>query len=180
MALRLASALRDEKQLATARKLAGQFPDAGSTSSRKLDSVNWHGFIEAPTLMVHFLPKNEGGDGIHPKLQSNARLKGANNGILEKIRYLSTNELTATALASEAKELELFGYRSAVIGSLVYHLVPAKMKPNKTPKEWRDLAIQMRDHSLELAEGAEKRDSAAVLRASKSLRSACSRCHNVF
>jgi hypothetical protein len=179
-ALMLADALKNKDQLAAAQTLAAQLPTAKPVPSSKKDAINWRGLIEAPVLMRHFLPKNEGGDGIHPDLQSSDRDKGAKNGILEKIRYLSTYELTAAVIESEAKELELLGYRSAVIGALTYYLVPSRMKANKTPQEWRDLALQMRDHSVALAVGAGKRDTAAVLKASTSLRSACSRCHSVF
>jgi hypothetical protein len=180
MAITLVNAINKKEQLEAARKLAVQLSHTTPVANGKPDTVNWRGFLETPVLMVHFLPKPEGGDGIHTDLQSNALLKGSKNGILEKIRYLSTTELTAANLESEAKELELLGYRSAVIGSLIYYLVPAKMKPNKTAQQWQDLAIQMRDQSVNLAVGAQKRDATAVLKASASLRSACSRCHNVF
>jgi hypothetical protein len=179
-ALMLANALNNKDQFDAARKLAAQLPDAKVHANANFDINNLRGYVDAPTLMYHFLPKNEGGDGIHPDLQSTDQLKGRKNGILEKIRDLTTNELTAAAMKKEAKELELFSYRSAVIGSLVYYLVPAKMKVNKTPEEWRNLAIQMRDHSVNMAVAAQKGDTAAVLKASISLRSACSKCHNVF
>ena len=180
MSLALVNTIGKKEQLDSARKMAAQLQKTTPVADGKPNAVTWRGLLETPVLMVHFLPKNEGGDGIHAELQSNDRLKGTKNGILEKIRSLSTNELSAAKLESEAKELELFGYRSAVIGSLIYYLVPAKMKPNKTAQQWQDLALQMRNHSVELALGAQKRDSAAVLKASASLRSACSRCHNVF
>jgi Cytochrome C' len=54
------------------------------------------------------------------------------------------------------------------------------MKANKTPAEWRSLAIQMRDHSVDLAVAAQHGDAGAVLKASTKLRSACSKCHDVF
>jgi hypothetical protein len=179
-ALMLAHALNNKDQLDAARNLAAQLPNAKPDPNSKRDASNLRGFVDAPTLMYHFLPKYEGGDGIHPDLQSTDRIKGRKNGILEKIRDLTTYELTAAAMKKEAKELELLGYRSAVIGSLVYYLVPEKMKVNKTPEEWRNLAILMRDHSVSLAVAAQKGDTAAVLKASNSLRSACSKCHNVF
>ena len=180
MALTLADTIGKKDQLVAARELAARLSNATPIAIDKPAVVNWRSFLETPVLMVHFLPKSEGGDGIQAELQSNALLKGPKNGILEKLRYLSTTELTAANLNSEAKELELFGYRNAVIGSLIYYLVPAKMKPKKTAQQWQDLAIEMRNHSVELAVGAQKRDAAAVLKASLSLRSACSRCHNVF
>jgi hypothetical protein len=178
--LALARAFKSQEPLGATRELAAQLARPRPAGTSKTDTLDWRGLLDAPTLMIQFLPEGEGGDGIHSALQTNDRLKAGKNGILEKIRYLSANELTRTAVESEAKELELFGYRNAVIGSLTYYLVPAKMKPNKTAEEWRDLAMQMRDQSLALAEGAQKRDAPAVLKASGKLRSACSRCHNAF
>jgi hypothetical protein len=179
-ALRLAHALKNKEPLAVTRDLTAALANERPTPDSRTGGANWRSLLDTPTLMVQFLPKGEGGDGIHPDLQSIERLKGGKNGILEKIRYLSTNELTRAALENEARELELFGYRSAVIGSLTYQLVPAKMKPKKTAEEWRDLATQMRDYSVALAAGAQKRDTSSVLQASTRLRSACSRCHNAF
>jgi hypothetical protein len=179
-AIMLANALNNKDQIDAARKLAALMPKTKPDPIGKMVTNNLRGFVDTPTLMRHFLPKFEGGDGIHPDLQSTEWLKGSKNGILEKIRDLTAQKLTSAAMKKEAKELELLGYRCAVIGSLVYYLVPAKMKVNKTPQEWRDLAIQMRDHSLNLAVSAHKGDIAGVFKASNSLRSACSRCHNVF
>jgi hypothetical protein len=179
-ALQLANALKNKDHLETARSLATLLAEANPKFSSSKDLRDLRGFVDTPTLMYHFLPKKEGGDGIHPDLQSTVPLKESKNGILEKIRDLTAHELTAADLKKETKELELFGYRNAVIGSLVYYLVPAKMKANKTPGEWRELAIQMRDHSVSLAEAAHQVDTSAVLKASIRLRSACSKCHNVF
>jgi hypothetical protein len=179
-ALMLANALNTKDRLEAARTWAAQLLHGKLLPKNEIDASDLRGFVDTPTLMRHFLPQNEGGDGIHPDLQRTEQLKGRKNGILEKIRDLTAHELTADALKKEAKELELLGYRCAVIGSLVYYLVPAKMKVNKTPQEWRELAIQMRDHSLNLAVSAQKGDTAGAFKASNSLRAACSKCHNVF
>jgi hypothetical protein len=179
-ALRLANALKNKEQLVVARELAASLTNGRPTPNSPVGAVNWRSLLEAPTLMIQFLPKGEGGDGVHPDLQSIEQLRGVKNGILEKIRYLSTNELTKADLENEARELELFGYRTAVVGSLTYYLVPEKMKPKKSPDEWRELAIQMRDYSVALAAGARKHDTDSVLKASAKLRSTCSRCHNAF
>jgi hypothetical protein len=94
-ALLLAKALGNKDQLAVARKLAAQLANAKADPDAKMDNTIWAMLMDAPTLMVHFLPKNEGGDGIYPDLQRTTKLQGAKNGILEKIRDLTTTELSA-------------------------------------------------------------------------------------
>jgi hypothetical protein len=178
--LMLARSLQASEPLANSMQLAMELPFVKPGFDKGFDLVEWRSLTETPKLMRYFLPKHEGGDGIHADLQSDVRLKGSKNGILEKIRSLTTNELTVAEMNTESKELELFGYRNSVIGSLNYYLVPSKMKANKTPGQWRALALEMRDHSLGLAKAARQRDTKAVLKASIDLRSACSRCHNVF
>jgi len=179
-ALRLVDVLSKKDQLTTARNLVERLRDPKNDPEIKAEATDWGGLIKVPVLMIQFLPKAEGGDGLHPDLQSDDQPRGAKNGILEKIRYLTRHELTATAMQSEAQELELFGYRTAVIGSLTYRLVPTKMKAGKTPQEWRDLAVGMRDQSLALARSARERNPAALRSASVRLRAACSKCHNAF
>jgi hypothetical protein len=160
--------------------MAAQLPVGLAQPLPTTDHPEWRGLVQAPIVMIQFLPKPEGGDGLPLDLQDTDQLKGAKNGILEKIRFLSRHELSAAALTNEAKELELFGYRCAVLGSLVYYLVPQKMKVGKTSQEWQDLAIQMRDQSVALAAASKNQDAGAVMKASARLRSACSRCHNTF
>jgi hypothetical protein len=131
-------------------------------------------------LMDHFNVKAKKGDGIHPDLQSNVRLKGALNGVEEKIRALTLKELTAAAMKKEAKELELMAYRCAVVGALTYCYSPATKVAAKDPAEWRKLSLQTRDSGRELAVAAAKSDAPGVLRASNALSTACSQCHVVF
>jgi protein tyrosine phosphatase (PTP) superfamily phosphohydrolase (DUF442 family)/cytochrome c556 len=179
-ALSLATLLNSQNHMTAATKLASQLSLANADPKTLPADDSWRSYLDAPMLMVSFLPRAEGGDGLPSDLQSDDRLKGAKNGILEKIRSLSTVKLTEAALEKEAKELELFAYRTAVIGALTYHLVPAKMKAKKTPDQWRQLALLMRDHSVELAVAAQNRNGDAVLNASSNLRAACSKCHNAF
>jgi hypothetical protein len=126
-------------------------------------------------LMEHYKTKNKGGEGIHPALQSNIRLKGTQNGIEEKLRALSMKKLTDANMTKEAHELALLGYRMAVVGELTYFYAP-----KKNAKEWRDLALDMRNAGVALAEAATKKDAEAVLKASNTLSSSCNQCHSAF
>lgn len=126
-------------------------------------------------LMEHYKTMKKGGEGIHPSLQSNARLRGAANGIEEKLRALSMRKLTDQRLGIEPKELALLGYRAAVVGELTYFYAP-KMKT----KEWHDLSLAMRDAGVALADAAKKKDAEAIERASNSLYSSCTQCHSAF
>jgi len=130
-------------------------------------------------LMNLLKPKAKGGEGIAPALQSNIRLKGALNGIEEKIRALAKKKQTDDRAASEAQELTLLGYKMAVLGELtVFHAAPQKGKG--TQKEWNELSFQMRDSSLDMAAAASKKDAEGTFNAANKLNSTCSQCHSLF
>ena len=126
-------------------------------------------------LMEHFRTKKKGGEGIPSALQSNARLKGALNGIEEKLRSLSMKKLSDARVEKEAKELALLGDRAAVVGELTYFYAP-----KKKAKEWHDISLAMRDAGIALAEAARKKNAEAIERASNSLSSSCNQCHSAF
>jgi hypothetical protein len=126
-------------------------------------------------VMEHFKTQKKGGEGIHTALQSNIRLKGALNGIEEKLRALAMKKLSDANLKKEADELALLGYRAAVVGEVTYFY-----PPKKNAKEWRELAVEMRDAGVALADAAKKQDGEAVLKASNNLNSSCNRCHSEF
>jgi hypothetical protein len=132
-------------------------------------------YVDLADLMEFFKTKNKGGEGIHPALQSNIRLKGALNGIEEKLRALSMKKLTDANMTKEADELTLLGYRMAVVGELTYFYTP-----KQKAKEWQDLSLDMRNAGLALAEAAKKKDAEAVLKTSNALNSSCTQCHSGF
>src|SRR5947209_10795033 len=105
-AVQLADALKKDT-LPRAKELLKDILQAKTMSKSSPDQVHWDKLIERPDLMDHFRVKDKGGDGIHPDLQSNVRLKGALNGIEEKLRALGMKELAAAGMKKEAKELEL-------------------------------------------------------------------------
>jgi hypothetical protein len=179
-ALALADALNNKDQ-AAAKRLAAMLPYVPHTApGRKFPAINWGGYLKLPELMDHLDVKSKGGDGIHPDLQTNIRFKGALNGEEAKIGELAKKELSAANLKKEAKELELLGYRCAVVGSLAYYFAPPAKQGKKDPQEWRKLSLAMRDQSVSLAMAAQKADPALVLKASSDLSSTCTQCHSVF
>src|SRR5947209_5438819 len=86
----------------------------GDAQANKLaaDLANLHGEGEASeavlgkvsdiaALMDLLRPKDKGGEGLAAALQSNARLKGALNGIEEKIRALAKKKLADDRIGTE-------------------------------------------------------------------------------
>jgi cytochrome c556 len=135
---------------------------------------------DAPIIMEHYKTKGKGGEGIHPALQSNIKLKGTQNGIEEKIRTLILKRMQQPVLDKEAEELALMAYRIAAVAELAHEYAPAKKTAKKDPDEWRVYSVTMRDAAIELGEAAHKKDVEAVFKASNRLNSSCSQCHGVF
>jgi hypothetical protein len=175
-------ALQKKDNLEEAKKLAAKLLTAKADPQKGLDMPPdyWKGALTKSELMDHFHTKPKGGDGMHPDLQNNIKFKGALNGIEEKIRYLSLKELSANGIKKEAKELELLGYRTSVVGALTYFAAPAKKVAEKDPEDWRRFSVATRDSGVALALAAAKVDAGGVLKASNALNSACSQCHSVF
>jgi hypothetical protein len=177
-ALGLAKLAGAKGKLGEARKLAaalaaGMIPPGAPKAEPPAD---WKPYLEnRADLMEHMKTKMKGGDGIHPTLQSNIRLKGTQNGIEEKVRALAMKQLMPAGAAKEADELALLGYRAAVLGEVTYFYLP-----KKNVKEWHELALEMRDAGIALAEAAKKKDTEAILKAANSLNSSCNRCHSEF
>jgi hypothetical protein len=122
--------------------------------------------------------QKKGGDGIASELQVNIRLKGALNGVEEKIRNLAAKKLTDANMDKASKELALLSYRMAVLGEIVHEYPPTKKKG--TPKEWKELSLDMRNAAIEMAAAAKKKDAEAVFKAAGRLNSSCNQCHSSF
>jgi hypothetical protein len=130
-------------------------------------------------LMNLFKPLPKGGEGLAPALQSNLRLKGALNGVEEKIRELAKKPLKPDRVGTEAPELVLLAYKAAVMAELTEQY-PAPRKAGADPKDWNRISEQTRDASLELAAAAQKKDADAIFKAGNKLNSSCNQCHSVF
>jgi hypothetical protein len=169
-ALQIAKLLGN-KDIAEARKLAAAETVAGG----KVEVFDAKPLIaDAMDAMNHLRHKKNGGDGIHPDLQTSGPLKNL-NGIEEKIRTLAKKKLTDTALNKSAKEMVLLGYRTAVLAEVVNDFAPAQ----KT-KQWRDLSMQMRSAAISLAQASQKKDAGGIFKAGSRLEASCNDCHKVF
>jgi hypothetical protein len=168
----------DKAKIAEAKKLA-----AGLAQLQGLAQANESLLGKCPEdlgdLMNLLKPKAKGGLGMAPELQSNARLKGALNGIEEKIRALAMKKSKDAQLGKESKELSLLAFELAVLGELTYRY-PAPRKGKGQQKDWQELSFQMRDASLDLAAAAAKKDVDATYNAANKLNSSCSQCHSLF
>jgi hypothetical protein len=178
-ALSLAELLHQNGPLEAAQKLAATLPRPAAKPAKHWDKIDWVAYLKHPDLMDPFRPKAKNGDGIHADLQSNARLKGALNSVEDKVRALAMKELTPASIKTEARELELLGFRTSVAGALQYDNVPAPKGGKDFAEIWRKLSAQMRDHSVRLALAAQKGDSAAVFQAGKELNTSCNKCHDI-
>jgi hypothetical protein len=176
-ALKMAKAAGEKGKADQARMYAASLvKGTGSREGERKDLTNPSAYVgDVNELMEHLKTKNKGGEGIHPSLQSNIRLKGTQNGIEEKLRALAMRKLTDANMKKEADELALLGYRMAVLGELTYFYAPKK----KT-KEWQDLSLDQRNAGVALAEAAKQKDVEAVYKASEALNSSCTQCHSGF
>jgi hypothetical protein len=174
----LARIARDKSKVAEAHKLASGLAHLQGQAEAN-ESVLGKCPEDLGDLMNLLKPKAKGGEGLAPELQSNARLKGALNGVEEKIRNLAMKKLTADRLSKETKELGLLGYKVAVLGELTF-FYPAPRKGKGTQKDWEELSFQMRDASLDLAASAARKDVDATFKAADKLNSSCSQCHSLF
>jgi hypothetical protein len=168
----LLKAIRTKGKIAEARKLADGLTKA--TDGKAPDKIDT-GNLDVAEIMNPLKTKAKGGDGIHPDLQVNIRLKGTQNGIEEKIRNLAQKPMTDTNMTKTAKELALFAYRLAVLGEIVHEYAPKKGK-----NQWEGLSLEMRNTALELASAATKKNKESVFLASSKLNAACNNCHTEF
>ena len=180
-ALTLAKLLREKGKLAQARKLADSLSSAQSKTVgfATIDMKKVFGG-EVLAMMDHLRPKAKGGDGIAASLQTSAPLKGALNGIEEKIRALAKKKMTEANMKKSADEMVLFGYRLAVLAEVTDDFAPEKKVGKKDPKVWNELSVKMRDSALEMAAASKKKDAVAVFDAAGRLEASCTQCHSIF
>ena len=174
----LARIAADKAKLQQAKKLAANLAkmrgeaEAGEAVLGKYSDIS--------ELMNLLKTKSKGGEGLAPALQSNIRLKGALNGVEEKIRALAKKKLSEDRIGTEAEELSLLGYKLAVLGDITIFYSQGAKKGKGTAEEWNRLCNAMRDDSLSLATAAAKKDAQATFKAADKLNSTCTECHSVF
>jgi hypothetical protein len=131
-------------------------------------------------VMLPFKVVSKGGDGLSKNLQTNQKLKGALNGIEEKIRALGQKQLPANRIKVEAGDLALMADKVAAIANLTHAWAPKNDNGKKKRQDWLDWSLEMRQHALDLAKAARKKDAAAVFDMAQKLNSNCTNCHGVF
>jgi hypothetical protein len=177
-ASQLARIVTDKAKLPQARKMAAELAQLhGETGASdgilgKLSNI--------AELMNLLRPKGKGGEGLAAALQSNARLKGALNGVEEKIRALAKKALAGDRIGTESGELELLGYKLAVLGEITAVYKPDSKKGKGSAADWNRLSLAMRDESLHLAAAAGKKDAQATFKAANALNATCTDCHAAF
>jgi len=181
-ALQVAKMLGDKGKIPEALKLAEALTSKLPTPRPGLVEANMKKVFggDVMALMDHLRPKAKGGDGIHQALQTSVPLKGALNGIEEKIRALAKKKMTDANMSKSAAEMVLLGYRLAVLAEVTDDFAPAMKSGKKDPKVWHELSVQMRDSALAMAAASRKKDAAAVFDAADKLSTACNQCHSVF
>ena len=141
-------------------------------------AIEWSAAIgDVADLMSPLAAKAKRGDGIAPELQYLAKLK-TDNGIESLLQSLAAKKLTATNAKKMSRELELVGFRVATIAALTRRRGPHKHKEDAPL--WEEQSVKMRDAAVELADVAEKKDSAAILTVSQRLVATCKACHTAF
>jgi cytochrome c556 len=125
-------------------------------------------------LMEIFRNKSKGGEGIPADLQYHPKLKNT-NGVEALIGALSSKKLSDENAEKVSKELPLLAYRVAVVGAVTH-----EMAPEKGAAQWRELASQMRDASVALAEAAGKKNADGIQKAATTLEDSCTKCHGAF
>jgi hypothetical protein len=182
-ALQMAKLLQDKDKIPQARRIADLLTSGKLPTPRNgLVVVNMKKLFggEVLAMMDHLRPKAKGGDGIAASLQTSAPLKGALNGIEDKIRALAKKKMTEANMKKSADEMVPFGYRLAVLAEVTDDFAPASKAGKKDPKVWHELSVQMRDSALEMAAASKKKDAAAIFDAAGRLEASCTQCHSIF
>jgi hypothetical protein len=177
-ASKLARIVTKKGKLAEAKKVAAELAQLHGEALSAEAVLGVYG--DLAELMNLLKPKGKGGEGLAPALQSNARLKGALNGVEEKIRALAKKSLTSDRIGVESEELALLGYKLAVLGELTTVFTQDARKGKGTVADWNRLCLEMRDESLALAAAAARKDAQATFKAATRLNTTCSECHTMF
>ncbi len=157
------------------KKLAAFGKNIATAPKAPAEIKDFTAYLQATEpMMKMFLSQKKGGEGIHPDLHYQVKLKNL-NGIEALLSSLAGKKLNDENMAKVSKELPLLAYRLAAVGSITHELTP-----KKDVAKWREFSIVMRDESIKLAEGASKKNADEILRAATAVENSCIDCHSVF
>jgi hypothetical protein len=180
-ALRLAELIGEKGKEAEAKMLAASLAELKGDPDAKHQGMNFKQYMNNDYhLMVPYMTRAKGGDGLHPDLQFSSRLKGTQEFIENLFAYASRKPLTEKYVKQGAKELELVGYRTAISGELMAAYQPATKSKKRDPVVWEATTKDMIAGALDLAEASKKQDAEAIQKASARVLDSCVRCHKVF
>ncbi len=180
-ALGLALMLGDKSMTKEARELV----DAMAKGKARLMSgkpINFRKYVpKTYDLMVMYMGKGKGGDGLHPDIQAlSSRLQGGEEYIENLFAYLGKKPLAEAKVKKGAKELELVGYRTAVSAELIRAYAPKNKTKKRDPELWLQTSNAMREQALALAAAATKYDAVGIQKSSSGILDACVKCHKMF
>jgi hypothetical protein len=181
-ALRLAEILGDKDKAAEAKKLADAIASGHGDPAAKHDGLNFRHYVPKEyDLMVMYMGKVKGGDGLHPDIQKlSERLQGGEEYIENLFAYLGKKALKEAKVKMGAKEIELVGYRTAVSAEVILGYMPKNKTAKRDPEVWLQTGTAMRDGALALADAAQKQDATGIQKASAAVLDSCVKCHKMF
>jgi Cytochrome C' len=80
----------------------------------------------------------------------------------------------------DAKKIQIFSKKLAMIGTLAQSHTPAMLGGAKTLERWKGFGKDMYTDSVELAKVAEGKKAAAISKAAVKVADTCKRCHDIF
>jgi hypothetical protein len=180
-ALKLAEVLGSKIRQDEGRKQFEALLSGEGDSSLKDQGTDFKKYVSSKlALMVMYMPKDKGGEGLHADLQVSPRLKGGEEFIENLFSYLGKKALKPKQLDQAANELRLIAYRTAVSGELIDTYAPEKKTKKRDPEVWHKTSRAMVDSALALAQAALKRDAAGVQQAASRVTESCVQCHKMF
>jgi hypothetical protein len=181
-ALELGLILGEKEKVDTAKKLVAAIGSGKSRDAVKDPKSSFRMVVpKSYDLMVMYMGKTKGGDGLHPDIQSlSPRLQGGEEYIENLFAYLAKKPLAETKVKKGAKELELVGYRTAVSAELIRAYVPKNKTKKRDPELWLQTSNQMRDQALAFAAAANKQDAQGIQKSADAVLKSCVNCHKMF
>lgn len=180
-ALRLAAILGEKDKAAEAKQLVAAIESLKGVAKAEHQGLDFKSYVRNDYyLMVPYMQKEKGGDGLPKALQFSSRLRGSQEFIENLFSYLSRRPLRSKYLDGAHRELELAAWRTAVSGQMIAAYQPKRKSKKRDPVVWAKTSRQMIAHAVEMAHAARKKDGVALQKAASGILKSCVECHKVF